>query len=149
MGAPLQLVFSQPALQTGWGEIGVPSALLPTGGKSSDSFSQELSVIFVGPCSNTGFFHLSAPPSLSMVRRSMSSQAALLQGAGIFHICLACARVSVEDHSAALKCLQPCPSLYQRSTPAGEQAAGFPWGGSPGVLVSPEHLGLPPGSGRG
>lgn len=75
------------------------------GGKSSDSLSRELNLICVGPCSNTGFFHRSAPPSLGMVRSSMSLQAALLQVAGIFHICLACAcaRVCVEDHSAALK----------------------------------------------
>lgn len=47
-------------------------------GESSDSRSRELKVICVGPCSNTGFFHHSAPPSLGMVRSSMSLQAALL-----------------------------------------------------------------------
>lgn len=89
MGAPLQLVFSQPGLETCCGVV--PIALLLTGGKSLDSLSWELSVICVGPCYNTGFFHRSAPPSLGMVRSSMSLQAALLQVAGIFHICLACA----------------------------------------------------------
>lgn len=151
MGALLQFVFSQPGLETCCGGGWVPSALLLTRGKTSDSLSWELNMICVRPCSNTGFFHRSAPPSLGMVRSSMSLQAALLQAAGIFHICLACAcaQVSVGDHSPALKWLLPCPSLYRCSNPAGEQDSGFPWGASGGVLVSPKRLGLLPGSGRG
>lgn len=81
--------------------------LAARGRKSLDSLFGELNVICVGPCFNTGFFHRSAPPSLGMVRSSMSSQAALLQVAEMFCMCL-------------------CVGLRRRSQRCPETAAALP-----------------------